>query len=1781
MRVEIAYPLNAVSDPSEHEPTQELVIGDLEDDNTVRARARPPLPPASNRKTPTARSSQRGARDARGSDEARGAPPSLPQPTTQRSSRARVAASMSATQAPTVQLSAPQAAMRTRATPTPPPPRASAPNPEPRAATPTPAPPRGSSPAVAFTHELSEEALLDRIREELTRNPEPARAARLHYDLGVLLERSESKPTRAAEHFRKAAEIRPDHQPSIQGARRTLLALGRHADALPLLDAEQKLCASPAERVRLLAEKGRLLELRLGRAEDALAAYREGLALDRRNVDLLRAIARIERRAERWDALDTALEQLAQAIERDAPFRAAVIAERARIADLRKRDTVRTTELYFAAMTADADAPGAAEAFKRLGQAQGHFAQLLEVYEREALLSAEPDVRAAARARMSELLDTELGDLEGAITAQEFATSERPYDRALLERLSELYARKGLLTEQLAVLERLRDLARDSAECASLCVRMGSIAEGALDDAQRAEGYYLAALEADATQRPALQALSALCARRNDHKGLIFVLTRELEIAGSDLEKADLLARMGALWEAGPKDVAQAVDLYARALGLCPDHEGALRALDRLWPALGRYRELVLAYEHVIDKLKAPEQAIAYLFRIGGLYEDRLDDPKGAVAIYERVLRLAPDHLGALHALGRAALRAGEHDKALRAILREAKLAPPGQRAAELLVRAAELLAGPMGDAKGAILQLEQVVKAEPKHTLAIARLRALYRSEQRWEALLAQLTRSYEQTTDPAARAELAIEIGRLQQHQLGRTGDAIAAYGRALAAQPLHALAFAALTALLRAQGKWAELGAALDARAKVCTDSGERALLYCELGRVLEERLNDPLRALEIYGRALEAQPGLRQALDARARLLWGRGDLPRLAKALHEEAAQCTDPRLAVAALERAAALEAEAIGDHKTALATYRSLLERAPQHTGALLAVEALSIQLRDRKALAANYAAQAEVATDERFKVSALRDLAQLAATPEEAADAYRALLALRGEDPEALTALAEQARAEGDLQGALALKGKLAQLAGDRAVVAAQHLVLAAQIESGDPAQALAAYRTALSLDPESLAAARGLSRAAWAFALPEALAEAARAEARVTRDYGLSCDLLLRAAELRERSGDHAGTALCAQEALEYDPSHARAAEMLSTALHATGEYVQLAEWLARAAEATQDTDRRAQLYTEVARIRAQQLRNLPAALSAAERALAAKPDHADALLELARSLAALERWEQSAEVHERRAGLLRDPAQRADAQLELAVIAAERLNDSARAHKCLRAVLAAQPENRKALALQVRLHTVAGKHGEALALLRKLIDSAADTTERAGLLLELAAAEEREGKHEQSVQTLGEALALEGPGGVAELAYRDRIGTHATHDGYIDALRRFLKGQIARGEAGGATVLVISRAQLEGQRDRAQAKATLRDGVKAFPDDMALCAAYAAQLTKDKEIDAAIALLRGKLERSPQHPALWEALSAAHRAGGRAVEALSSALPLLVLDVASGEQRVSLQTRRPRPADTPASFSEALVRELDSESVMQSQAATLTQILAPTLAKLRPVDLASYGVTRRDRVPEDSDQTVRKAIDRVARILGTLECDVYLHDLASNEVALGLGEPPALLVPRAALSLSKSQLVFTLVRSMFCMRYELSAVAALPAHELATLLAGAVRRHHPGYGKGIASEGELDEAERLISKALPWLSRKRLDDAAAAVAAQEGEGLVAWCKGVKRLAARVALLLSDDLAGALELLSSARRRPTQGDPVADDLLRLWASDLAVRHRARLAQGDAKKS
>ena len=190
--------------------------------------------------------------------------------------------------------------------------------------------------------------------------------ARLLFECGRLCESVLSRPEEAIGHYRKALVDNPSHVPSIRSLRRLLLSKGEYGVAVPLFDAQIAATRSPMSRAALLAEKGRLLEDRLGQKRESREAFAAALELNPGDATLLKAVVRAEIGARAWDALDKTVEQSIAAVKSDSRHRAALLVERARIAESRRKNQAQAAELYQAALDADPRSDSAVHALKRL-----------------------------------------------------------------------------------------------------------------------------------------------------------------------------------------------------------------------------------------------------------------------------------------------------------------------------------------------------------------------------------------------------------------------------------------------------------------------------------------------------------------------------------------------------------------------------------------------------------------------------------------------------------------------------------------------------------------------------------------------------------------------------------------------------------------------------------------------------------------------------------------------------------------------------------------------------------------------------------------------------------------------------------------------------------------------------------------------------------------------------------------------------------------------------------------------------------------------------------------------------------------------------------------------------------------------------------------------------------------------------------------------------------------------------------------------------------------------
>lgn len=1607
---------------------------------------------------------------------------------------------------------------------------------------------------------------------QLEAETDPARKARLHYELGRLAEVELGDSKKAAEHYQRAIALVPDFVSAIRGARRALASTGSFAALPALFDAEIAVTREPAGRARLLYSKARVMERRLGQPKPALLVDREALSLDPGNLTILKALERGHRRDEEWRDLVRTYGELAGAVS-DPALWAAWTAVAAHVTETRLADPVQAAELYERALEADPRATDALAHVKRLGAAHGRWHSLVTALRKEHELCADVNVRQAILASIARVQEKRLGDVDAATKTIEEALRVRPEDRALLAELARLSTMQG--QHPVGALARLAERTSAPDELASLCHRIGRIFEQDLGEVDRARPWYERALAADPTHRASASALFAMYEARQDWRELLRVLAIRASAVTTPSEQAELRCRMGHVLEVRLGQLADAAAQHEKALGLDPDHYDAFRALTRLWTAAGRWRELAQLYGRAVDRARHDAEAIGWLFRVGAVLEDRIGDVEGALATYERILARDPANLGALDAVARTAQRAGRFDRVVSALRAEAKLTPDATRKHALLHRAAALSADPLGDVAGACAALDAILREDPKHRPSLETLAQLKAAGGRWDELIAIHARLLPILPTSAERARLHLAMGEIKSAQLGDERGAITSFTEALALDPELEPARAARIAALGRANDFAGLASALEERLGRLRDKAEQARAATELGELYEERLGDRARALASYERAIEAVPLHRAALDARERLLTDAKKSQELADALQREHAASEDEFERVQAALRAALVATDQAGVH--ALAAFRPVFTAVPDHVGALVAVEGAYRAAEDGAGLAATYERMVAAVKDRRAQLAILAELA--AARAGEGGDAaaiHRRILSLAPDDPTAIEELAAEAERQGDVETQLAMHAKLAAAARDTSVgVHHQQKIGELLLAKGDAAGALAAFGAALALDPQSLGATDGLTRAARAARDPAAIQHAARFETLVTRDRSAAVALLIEAAHLYFGADREDEAAVAYEEALSLAPDHPEAATGLMATMMRTDRIPRLVELLARAASIATDPGRVAVLHLCVALLSADLLQDLTGAVAATKRAIAARPGHPVAIASLATYLERNGQWVEAVETLEQMIGKASGEAL-LRLHLRVATIAEKHLRDPARAKSSLRIVLATDENHAEALTAMVRLERVTGNDEEALRLARKLITVVVDPVHRGAAFSELAELEKARGQIEDAANAAYWAIEIQGPQGAAAKLYRGLIASapqHASWDNYITGLLSYIE----RGKAHGGNIPAgyreLARVFNHAQRpDRAIP--ALREGVVVCPDDASISLALVAALRQVNAEAEALAELRRLSSVDVCEVGAWRNLADVLARMGVPDGASCALAPLVVLGQASAEEGERVRARRPRPGAAPAMIlAGSGLKQLLDGTALDEPPATFIPAVLEILTKLEGIDYERWGLNKRDRIRAGDVHPMRTLADRIGRMFGGVpEYDIFVGVSSVARPYVIAGSPPALLIPAGIDRLPEAAQVFHLARPLALLSRSLHPLDHIDDAGMEKLLVGVVRQFAPSFRLDpIYEEEELDVETRRVAKAIGFFSRSRIQEASVAFAEAPPRHYPAWAREIRRMAARAALLIADDLVATLEALGES----LGPDNYASDLARFWVSDPAIRFRRAVAQ------
>ncbi len=726
---------------------------------------------------------------------------------------------------------------------------------------------------------------------------------------GVFMDRLE-QPERAQATFAEVVELDPTHGASITALEQLAEKQPAQAEAIfGILERAYERAGRFDKLAKLLSERAsqtkdeaelrrlrlRLAEISGGQLGDALGAYSSLEAAflhEPEDTSLWDRLAEAAEHAGQHRALASAY---AQAVDREAlaPADRVELAVRvATIYDDTLGEPLEAEPFHKRVLAHDPLAERSFLALKELYTNEERWEDLQALYRRRIDDTTDGDVKLDLLLQVCFLFEEILEQPDKAVDAY----------RAVLELIPDHGPSRRTLESLYAKLERHRDLAnllRGNLDHASgydqvdTLYQLAELHETKLGEPSQAVDYYEHVLQLQPHHLRTQAALGRLLAATGlrqrvagilepiyENQGAYADLVRVLEIQLADrsepADKAELLMRIGHLYESRLRDGEGAFNAYARAVEAAPELAPARESLARAAaPREVHRKKRAAVLEQATATVTDPDTLVDLLQELGEVLLG-LDDTPAAERCYTRLLELGVGRddlqLEAARRLERIHTQTGDFTGLARDLSRQVDLEFDPRVREKLLLRLAELYEQRLDNPALALDAHKKRLESDAENVDALRALERLFAIAGNWEELVEILSRRIPIERDEAAQRALARRRALVLEEKVGDVARGIEAHREVAASfgndrDTLHSLA-----RLYESAGRYTDLLETLEADLEFCSDPAERAALHFRIAELLRDKLAEPERAIAMYDAALEddlEHGASMEALDAMMR------------------------------------------------------------------------------------------------------------------------------------------------------------------------------------------------------------------------------------------------------------------------------------------------------------------------------------------------------------------------------------------------------------------------------------------------------------------------------------------------------------------------------------------------------------------------------------------------------------------------------------------------------------------------------------------------------------------------------------------------------------------------------------------------------------------------------------------------------------------------------------------------------------------------------------------------
>ncbi len=851
---------------------------------------------------------------------------------------------------------------------------------------------------------------------------------------------------RALWHWQQAWKLEPQRTEALEAARQLYISLGDEGMVAKLYQAELEVLGNHKET----AGRRSVVRFELGK-----------LAL--RAKDLEGAAVHLEEAAKLDPTSDDIAEKLAEVYaspgfrEGQTRGKAGELFVELGRQRLKTRDDATGINYLRRAVGIDPYSKGSSEALQDALQESSQWQELDRALRHRSAVVSDPGERAAVLRRRAALYRNQLPDRPGLIEVlSDLVAYEQPGSKAshelrgLLRDDQDWEAMSRLMEAEINALAQNPETPAE--EIVAEILELATVAREHMGDRDRAAELLHQALGVDPMHEEALARYVDHFRERRDWRGLIelyeFALDNAREAGMPPDELVRRLEEIAQLAELRLGDIDRSLEAWNRIAELEPDSPKVAEAMRRLTARSKMWQQLVASLEHELATANDPIQRISILKKMAQTYRERQIDPRRAIELFEQILAENPGDDATLKALAEMYEKEGddaglanslrrtldlEEQRVVEAMMRSGKGAdapkewPVAKRSERLtqLRRLAQLYETRLADVDGVVYASRAVLELLTGDRDALERMERVL--EKAGDPRLEQTLEYHAAASgSPAERAKL---LKRLAKLATARQDDvaALDRWEQTMKASPSDPDALAALSELYEKFQRWPELAQVIErldgGRPLPAPGTTEAAMRAVELERyaiVVDMHLQDAPRAVKAWHRVLELTPRNRTALAALVTLYRSATKWRELADVLGSQIVSFSQlvalddrERACDAAMERAEILE-ERLGTPAEAIKVLDHLIrELNPNHLEAHTALRRLHEARGDFDAAVRIAEREMYLSPEPERKVARGIEIGMICRdrlnNPTRALQAFKRVLELDADEPEALAATAE----------------------------------------------------------------------------------------------------------------------------------------------------------------------------------------------------------------------------------------------------------------------------------------------------------------------------------------------------------------------------------------------------------------------------------------------------------------------------------------------------------------------------------------------------------------------------------------------------------------------------------------------------------------------------------------------------------------------------------------------------------------------------------------------------